>query len=76
MSGVLRAVGTLIEERQPAPDCRDSKDRYLLALARDGNADFLVTNDKDLLCLSPFGACEIVTPEEFARRIEQRRSNN
>lgn len=54
------------------PPCRDPDDSYLLAMARDGDADFLVTNDKDLLCLSPFGKCEIVTPEEFARRLEIR----
>jgi hypothetical protein len=29
--------------------CRDLKDNYLLALARDSNANFLITGDKDLL---------------------------
>ncbi|MCC6360332.1 MAG: putative toxin-antitoxin system toxin component, PIN family [Phycisphaerales bacterium] len=55
---------------QPFPLCRDRDDEYLLALARDGRADFLVTNDHDLLSLEKLGACEIVTPEEFSRRLE------
>lgn len=29
--------------------CRDEKDDFLLALSQDGNADFLITGDKDLL---------------------------
>ncbi len=58
----------------PFPACRDPKDGYLLAIARDGDANFLVTNDQDLLCLSPFGKCEIVTPEDFLRRLCNRTS--
>jgi uncharacterized protein len=37
----------------------------LLELAVSGNADFLVTGDKDLLVLNPFRGVEIVTPREF-----------
>lgn len=29
--------------------CRDKKDNFLLSLAKDSNADFLITGDKDLL---------------------------
>jgi putative PIN family toxin of toxin-antitoxin system len=29
--------------------CRDPKDNFLLALAKDGKADYLLTGDKDLL---------------------------
>ncbi len=31
--------------------CRDRKDNFLLSLAQDGEADFLLTGDNDLLIL-------------------------
>ena len=65
----LLEYGTKIAIAPTLPHCRDPKDSYLLAVARDGEADFLVTNDQDLLCLSSFGKCEVVTPEEFASRL-------
>ena len=41
--------------------CRDAKDNYLLALAKDSNAHFLITGDQDLLILSKFGKTCIVS---------------
>jgi|LakMenEpi03Aug12_release.lakeMendotaPanAssembly.Ray.scaffolds.fasta_scaffold727263_2 putative PIN family toxin of toxin-antitoxin system len=41
--------------------CRDEKDDFLLALAKDGNADFLVTGDNDLLELEKFEKTKILT---------------
>ena len=45
--------------------CRDPKDDKLLELAVSGDADFLVTGDKDLLVLNPFRGVEIITPRDF-----------
>lgn len=45
--------------------CRDAKDNFLLSLSLDGNADFLLTGDKDLLDLTKFGGTAIVTISEF-----------
>jgi len=45
--------------------CRDSKDDKLLELAINGNAEFIITGDKDLLTLHPFRSTKIVTPREF-----------
>ena len=47
--------------------CRDPKDNFLLSLSIDGNADFLLTGDKDLLELSKFGETTIVTITDFLR---------
>lgn len=51
------------------PRCRDPDDQKFLELARDGDADFLVTRDKALLALArrryqplPF---RVVTPVQF-----------
>lgn len=45
--------------------CRDLKDNYLLALAKDAQADFLLTNDKDLLVLDPFENTRILKLNDF-----------
>lgn len=45
--------------------CRDSKDDYLLELARVSDADILITGDKDLLDMKTFGCCRIMTLSEF-----------
>ncbi len=45
--------------------CRDTKDNFLLALAKDGNADFLITGDKDLLVLEKYENTQILTYREF-----------
>ena len=49
--------------------CRDSKDDYLLELARVADADFLITGDKDLTDLRLFGHCHIMTLAEFCQRL-------
>lgn len=45
--------------------CRDEKDNFLLALAMDGKADYLLTGDKDLLELKTIGDTEITTLTTF-----------
>lgn len=47
--------------------CRDSKDNFLLSLSLDGNADYLLTGDKDLLDLNKFGKTTILTISEFLK---------
>ena len=45
--------------------CKDPKDNFLLSLSIDGNADFLLTGDNDLLILTKFHKTAIVTISEF-----------
>ena len=47
--------------------CRDPKDNFLLSLAIDGNADYLLTGDKDLLDLIKLGETEIITITNFLK---------
>ena len=52
---------------QPIPRMtRDPKDDYLIAYAVIGEADYLVTGDKDLLVLEQIVGVTIVTPARFA----------
>lgn len=45
--------------------CRDEKDNFLLALAKESKADYLLTGDKDLLVLEKFEKTKIMTISEF-----------
>ena len=45
--------------------CRDAKDNFLLSLAKDAKADYLLTGDNDLLVLKTFDVTQIVTITEF-----------
>ena len=47
--------------------CRDPKDNMILELAVSGQADCIVTGDKDLLALNPFRGIQILTPAEFLK---------
>ena len=55
----------LIEVESSVSICRDTKDNFLLALAKDGNADYLLTGDKDLLVIIKFGKTKITTIADF-----------
>jgi uncharacterized protein len=47
--------------------CRDPKDNFLLSLAIDSKADYLLTGDKDLLVLESFDETKIVTFSGFLK---------
>jgi hypothetical protein len=49
--------------------CRDPKDNFLLDLAIDGKADFLITGDKDLLVVGKISGIQIITFQDFLKEI-------
>ncbi|MGB3849642.1 MAG: putative toxin-antitoxin system toxin component, PIN family, partial [Tunicatimonas sp.] len=51
-----------------AGECRDAKDNFLLSLAKDGKADYLVTGDGDLLDIEIFGNTQIMTYHQFEQK--------
>jgi putative PIN family toxin of toxin-antitoxin system len=62
---MLDFYGRLIKVTSEVTICRDPDDDFLLALAKDGGADFLITSDKDLLIIKKFSGCHIVTYSDF-----------
>jgi uncharacterized protein len=60
----------LIEVESFVTVCRDPKDNFLLALAKDGKADYLLTGDKDLLELKKFGKTQIKTITAFIEEMK------
>ena len=47
--------------------CRDEKDNFLLSLAQEAKANYLLTGDNDLLVLKSFGVTQIITITEFQK---------
>jgi putative PIN family toxin of toxin-antitoxin system len=74
---LITALSTVVEVI-PAIDTipavgRDKKDDYLLANAVVGRAQYLVTQDENLLVLGAFEGIKIVPPGEFASQLRKRR---
>ena len=59
-----------VEIKEEIRACRDTKDDKFLELAVNGNANFIITGDADLLVLNPFREIEIITPEVFVSRFQ------
>lgn len=54
--------------------CRDPDDNQILALAIDGNANYIVTGDRDLLTLTKIKRVAIVKPKEFLKIIKSQKN--
>lgn len=61
--------GEIIDVTSKIDLCRDEKDNFLLALAKDGHADFLVTGDEDLLVIRQFETTKILSYSDFKETI-------
>ena len=59
--------GTIIKVKSRVAVCRDVKDNFLLALAKDGDANYLITGDKDLLSVTKFEKCIILPYAGFEK---------
>ncbi len=57
--------GKLINISTKVEICRDAKDNFLLNLAIDGKADYLITGDADLLAIIKIKKTKIITWSDF-----------
>jgi putative PIN family toxin of toxin-antitoxin system len=62
---IMEEYAEFVKIQTPIKICRDPKDNFLLSLSVDGNADFLLTGDKDLLELTKIGETTILTISDF-----------
>ncbi len=65
----LYAFGILIDPSSTINICRDPDDNFLLELAFDGDADYLITGDKDLLVIESIKHCKIINLRDFQEII-------
>lgn len=63
----IEEYADFVKVQTPVNVCREPKDNFLLSLAVDGNADILLTGDKDLLDLTKFGETIISTISDFLK---------
>ena len=69
----IRLQAQLIQVTSNIDICRDPKDNFLLSIAKDGDADYLLTGDKDLLILKKVGKTKILTFMEYVTRKSKNR---
>ena len=70
VADTLAQATQFVTPTNPLPTlCRDHDDNHVLQLADFVKADYLITGDKDLLVLEPFGMCRILSPKAFAEMM-------
>jgi putative PIN family toxin of toxin-antitoxin system len=62
--------GELIEVKSDIEVSRDEKDNFLLNLAVDSSADYLITGDTDLLILEKIASTRIMIFNDFIEHIK------
>ncbi|MBI2332562.1 MAG: putative toxin-antitoxin system toxin component, PIN family [Chloroflexi bacterium] len=67
---IILAKGESVDLLTVLDVCRDPDDNLLLSLAVDGEADYVVSGDKDLLDLVQIEDIPIIAPAEFLAKFE------
>ena len=62
---LLDSYAIVVTPTQKVNACRDKKDNFLLEVALEGKADYLITGDEDLLVLKAFHSTTILKPKDF-----------
>lgn len=64
---IVKKYSQFIEIKSQINTCRDPDDNKFLELAKDANAEFLITGDQDLLSLKILAEYQnqIITPRDF-----------
>ncbi len=62
---LFNTYGVLYKTKSRIKRCRDPKDNFLLSLAADSRADYLTTEDKDLLEIRKVGKTRIISLHEL-----------
>jgi putative PIN family toxin of toxin-antitoxin system len=65
----LGEIAELVPVIQRIRACRDSRDDKFLELAVNGEADLILTGDRDLLALNPFRGISIESPAEYLAKL-------
>jgi putative PIN family toxin of toxin-antitoxin system len=69
LTEVFDSFGEFVTVTSKVNACRDAKDNFLLALAEDGEADYIVTGDHDLIDLKVFGKTDIISLRQFREKL-------
>lgn len=67
--GTIKDFSLFINVTSKVKFLKDAKDDFLLSLAVDGKADFLITGDKELLKVGKYAGTRILSMTEFLKII-------
>ena len=67
---IFDTFAELINVKLEISECRDPKDNFLLSLAAESKADYLVTGDFDLLTLKKIRKTKILTWKDFINELK------
>jgi len=70
MFRIIEPISEMVKPTSKVEICRDPYDDFLLALSKDGKADFLITGDRDLFTLHKFEKTTIITFSELATTLQ------
>ena len=62
---IINEYAELISVKNKVNICRDEKDNFLLSLAIEGQANFLITGDKDLLIIRKVETTKIISISDY-----------
>jgi len=65
--------GEVLEPHEAVTDCHDYEDNRILELALAGQAVLIVSNDSDLLHMTPWRGVPVLSPRDFAARVDATR---
>lgn len=65
--------GGVLEPDEAVTDCPDCEDNRILELALAASAVLIVSNDSDLLHMTPWRGIPILSPRDFAARLDAAR---
>ena len=66
---LIETKSQIVEYKTIVNICRDPKDNYLLSMAIDSKADYLITGDTDLLELKKIEGTQIINFKDFQNRF-------
>lgn len=67
---LLRLEAEIVDPEDSITRVRDADDDKFLECAIEGDAEYLVSGDEDLLDLQSYEGVDIVTPDEFVEIVE------
>ena len=67
---LIEEYGEIVKVKSRVDICRDKEDNFLLSLAKDGKADYLISGDKDLLVIDNFRKTEIISLTDFLEKYK------
>ena len=68
----IKKVSIIVNPKQSLHVVRDIDDNRVIEAAIEGNCQYIITGDKDLLVLKSYRQIKIITPDDFLKLLEKK----